>query len=173
VGYDPATGALLGRVRKHTPADVHSMVQRARRAQREYVERTTFADRARMLHALGQYVVEHQRDISNVCARDSGKTCIFMNEVMQWCRFIWIIYYKLIIIVVDAFFGEILTTLEKIAWTCKYGAEVLATEYRPTGALTMHKVARVEYVPLGVVAAIVSWNYPFHNVYIIAVMGII
>lgn len=28
-----------------------------------------------------------------------------------------------------------------------------------------HKHARLEYLPLGVVAAIVSWNYPFHNTY--------
>jgi len=29
--------------------------------------------------------------------------------------------------------------------------------------LMSNKAPRVEYVPLGVVAAIVSWNYPFHN----------
>lgn len=28
-----------------------------------------------------------------------------------------------------------------------------------------YKAARVEYVPVGVVGAIVPWNYPFHNVF--------
>lgn len=28
-----------------------------------------------------------------------------------------------------------------------------------------YKSARVEYVPVGVVGAIVPWNYPFHNVF--------
>lgn len=28
-----------------------------------------------------------------------------------------------------------------------------------------YKKARVEYHPLGVVGAIVPWNYPFHNVF--------
>ena len=28
----------------------------------------------------------------------------------------------------------------------------------------MHKSARVDYLPLGVMGCIVSWNYPFHNV---------
>lgn len=64
---------------------------------------------------------------------------------------------------VDASFGEILVTLEKIRWTVAEGEGVLHTEYRGTSLLTVHKTARVEYVPLGVVAAIVSWNYPFHN----------
>ena len=63
----------------------------------------------------------------------------------------------------DAAFGEILVTLEKIRWTIAEGEQVLQTEYRSTSLLTLHKSARVEYVPLGVVAAIVSWNYPFHN----------
>lgn len=31
--------------------------------------------------------------------------------------------------------------------------------------MMLYKGARVEYVPLGVLAAIVSWNYPFHNMY--------
>ena len=28
----------------------------------------------------------------------------------------------------------------------------------------LHKVAKVVYEPLGVIGAIVPWNYPFHNV---------
>ncbi|EGD79685.1 aldehyde dehydrogenase [Salpingoeca rosetta] len=31
--------------------------------------------------------------------------------------------------------------------------------------LMMHKIARLEYVPLGVLGAIIPWNYPFHNMY--------
>lgn len=29
----------------------------------------------------------------------------------------------------------------------------------------LHKTAKVEFHPLGVVGAIVSWNYPFHNIF--------
>jgi acyl-CoA reductase-like NAD-dependent aldehyde dehydrogenase len=29
----------------------------------------------------------------------------------------------------------------------------------------LHKKAKVEFYPLGVIGAIVSWNYPFHNVF--------
>ena len=29
----------------------------------------------------------------------------------------------------------------------------------------MYKHARVEYQPLGVLGAIIPWNYPFHNMF--------
>lgn len=28
----------------------------------------------------------------------------------------------------------------------------------------LHKTSKVEFYPLGVIGAIVSWNYPFHNI---------
>lgn len=67
--------------------------------------------------------------------------------------------------VVDGSFGEILTTCEKIRWTVAHGEKTLRPEYRDVGLVTMHKSARVEYQPLGVLGALVSWNYPFHNLY--------
>lgn len=36
---------------------------------------------------------------------------------------------------------------------------------RSSGRSMLHKVSRVEFHPLGVVGAIVSWNYPFHNIF--------
>jgi acyl-CoA reductase-like NAD-dependent aldehyde dehydrogenase len=60
-------------------------------------------------------------------------------------------------------FGEILVTLEKLQWTCLYGEKALKPSRRPTNLLMCYKNNSVVYEPLGVVAACVSWNYPFHN----------
>jgi len=49
---------------------------------------------------------------------------------------------------VDASFGEILTTCEKIRWTIANGESCLKTEYRSVCTLMTHKKARVEYHPL-------------------------
>ena len=52
---------------------------------------------------------------------------------------------------VDAQFGEVLSTLGKLDWVIKSGEEVLAHETRATNFTSVHKRARVEYQPLGVV----------------------
>lgn len=49
--------------------------------------------------------------------------------------------------------------------SCSQGERWLAPEYRESGLLNIHKTSRVEYSPVGVVGAIVPWNYPFHNVF--------
>lgn len=66
---------------------------------------------------------------------------------------------------VDAALGEVLTTCEKIAWLLSEGERWLRPERRSVGRTMLHKVARVEYKPLGVLGAIVPWNYPFHNLF--------
>ncbi|URD78008.1 Aldehyde dehydrogenase family [Musa troglodytarum] len=66
---------------------------------------------------------------------------------------------------VDASLGEIMTTCEKITWLLSEGEKWLKPEYRSSGRSMLHKRAKVEFHPLGVIGAIVSWNYPFHNVF--------
>jgi acyl-CoA reductase-like NAD-dependent aldehyde dehydrogenase len=57
-----------------------------------------------------------------------------------------------------------MTTCEKLWWLIDHGEEALRPEKRPSGRMMFYKSARVEFVPLGVVGAIVPWNYPYHNV---------
>jgi acyl-CoA reductase-like NAD-dependent aldehyde dehydrogenase len=64
---------------------------------------------------------------------------------------------------VDAELGEIMVTAEKLQWTIRHGERALRPSRRPTNLLMAYKRNTVRYEPLGVVAALVSWNYPFHN----------
>ena len=65
---------------------------------------------------------------------------------------------------VDAAFAEVLCTCEKIWWLLREGEKWLRPERRSAGIMMFYKSPRVEFIPVGVVGAIVPWNYPFHNI---------
>ncbi|KAI4092409.1 MAG: hypothetical protein LQ344_003474 [Seirophora lacunosa] len=136
--YDPATGQLLGNVNPTTPDGIDRAVARAAEAQQEWAK-TTFTQRRKVLRTMLKFILDNQENIATVACLDSGKTKV------------------------DAMLGEILVTVEKLQWTIKHGEKALQPERRPTNFLMMYKHNEVRWEPLGVLAACVSWNYPFHN----------
>ncbi|EEU46824.1 uncharacterized protein NECHADRAFT_36647 [Fusarium vanettenii 77-13-4] len=136
--YAPATGQFLGNVNAATPAAIDRAVASAASAQKIWAE-TTFDQRRAVLRSIMQHVLDNAEEIVKIACLDSGKT------------------------MVDAQLGEILVTVEKLQWTLAHGEKALRPSRRPTNFLMMYKRNTVHYEPLGVVAALVSWNYPFHN----------
>jgi hypothetical protein len=63
------------------------------------------------------------------------------------------------LVVIDAALGEILTTCSKMDWLLRHGEKYLRPETRSSPLILGYKKSVVHYEPLGVVAAIVSWNY--------------
>jgi acyl-CoA reductase-like NAD-dependent aldehyde dehydrogenase len=135
---DPATREPLGEIRIDSPEDVEAAVARAKVAQTAWRE-TSFEERRTVLRKLLAYTVDDKDDICLAVQRDSGKT----RE--------------------NALMGEIWPTCEKFRWMIKNGEKLLRPE-RVSSGLLLHKKARLEYHPLGVVAAIIPWNYPFQNI---------
>lgn len=136
--YDPATGLHLKTFMADSARDIETKIANAAAAQEEWAF-STFADRKRVMKSLKRWLVENQEVCARVAARDSGKTFL------------------------DAGLGEILTTAAKLDWLLDHGARVLKPETRYSSLLTIYKHAEVHFEPLGVVAALVSWNYPLHN----------
>ncbi|KAL6858064.1 Meiotic Sister-Chromatid recombination aldehyde dehydrogenase [Amphichorda felina] len=136
--YAPATGKVLGLVNPSTPAGIDRAIAAAENAQTVW-KNTSFEQRRAVLRSLMLYVMDNAEHISRIAATDSGKT------------------------MVDAQLGEILVTVEKLQWTIMHGEKALRRSRRPTNLLMSYKRNTVVYEPLGVVAALVSWNYPFHN----------
>ncbi|HEX9102157.1 MAG TPA: aldehyde dehydrogenase family protein, partial [Polyangia bacterium] len=135
---DPATRAPLGSVRVDSPADVDAAVARAKLAQKAWAK-TSFAERRRVLAALLDYTVEHKDEICAEVQRGSGKT----RE--------------------NALLGEIWPICEKLRHTIATGERDLQPE-RVSSGLLVHKRARIEYRPLGVIGVICPWNFPLQNV---------
>ncbi|PIA40992.1 hypothetical protein AQUCO_02300045v1 [Aquilegia coerulea] len=138
--YEPATMKYLGFFPALTTDEVKEHVAHARKAQKVWAK-SSFKQRRQFLRILLKYIVEHQELICEMSSRDTGKT------------------------MVDASLGEIMTTCEKITWLLAEGERWLKPEYRCSGRSMLHKKSKVEFHPLGVIGAIVSWNYPFHNIF--------
>ncbi|GFP54515.1 putative aldehyde dehydrogenase-like protein YHR039C [Trichoderma asperellum] len=136
--YAPATGQFLGTVEATTEDGIDRAIAAAAEVQRKWAN-TTFEQRKAVLRSLLKYVMDNAEQICKIAGLDSGKT------------------------MVDAQLGEILVTVEKIQWTLTHGEKALQPSRRPTNLLMAYKRNTVHYEPLGVVAALVSWNYPFHN----------
>lgn len=136
--FNPATGEKLGTVPALNAAQVQAAVERARVAQRVW-RHSSFQQRRAVLQHILDHVITHADELCDYIVKDSGKT------------------YE------NAMLGEILPVCNKIRWLLKQGEKHLKPEKVASGLL-LHKKARIEYVPLGVVACIVPWNYPLQNI---------
>ena len=131
--YCPATAQFLGFVNPTTPAGIDRIIAKAGEAQLEWAK-TSFSQRRRVLKSILKFVLDNQEVIARTACLDSGKTRV------------------------DALFGEILVTAEKLKWTINHGEQSLKPERRPTNLLMIYKRNEVRYEPLGVVGACVSWK---------------
>lgn len=139
--YCPATSQYLGTFTATTKEEMNQQIAKAKVAQTLW-SKSTFSLRRQLLKTLSRFIIDHQEDIARVACRDSGKTKL------------------------DALMGEIMVTLEKLNWIIANGEKALRPSQRPGPSnllIGLMKNGEVRYEPLGVVAALISWNYPFHN----------
>lgn len=138
--FDPCTLDYFGSVPCTSQQQVGLIVARARAAQSEWGG-SSFAKRRLLMRTMQRFMVENADTCARVSIRDSGKTML------------------------DAMVGDVLTSCEKLAWLASSGEQYLVPEYRDVGRMMMMKRAWVEFRPVGVVGAIVPWNYPCHNLF--------
>ncbi|WFO16549.1 NAD-dependent succinate-semialdehyde dehydrogenase [Cellulophaga baltica 4] len=96
---------------------------------------TSFEERSNLMHKLADYLEEHKEEYAQLATREMGKII-----------------------------GQSRKEIEKCIWICKYYAdhtkELLADELVATEA----KKSYVTFQPLGVVLAVMPWNFPFYQV---------
>jgi acyl-CoA reductase-like NAD-dependent aldehyde dehydrogenase len=132
---NPATGATLEEFSLHTAVEIDAVLTRARSAQREWARRSYDA-RSIILHAVGAKLRAEAATLARHITREMGKPIIDAEA-----------------------------EIEKCAWVCDFYAEhaarFLADELTPTNAAESY----VAYRPLGVLLAIMPWNFPFFQVF--------
>ncbi len=132
---NPATGATLATFDTLQPADVAAKVERASEAFRSW-KRTSFDERARLLARAADILDRESDELGRLMTLEMGKP-------------------------VRAGIDEALKCARGCRFYAEHGARFLDDEQVPTEA----RQSYVRYEPLGVVLAVMPWNFPFWQVF--------
>jgi len=139
---NPTTGEILRKYEEMTPEEVDATIEAADRAFASW-RKTSFGERAEPMRAAGRIVREKTDEYARLMADEMGKPI-----------------------------AEGRSEAEKCAWVCEYYAEnaerFLAREEIQTEASSSF----VCFEPLGVVLAVMPWNFPFWQVFRFAAPGL-
>ncbi len=131
----PATLDPIGEIEVQNPEDVRAAVERARKVQPGWAA-LSFDERARYLTRAVRVLLERQDDYLDVIVRETGKPRT------------------------EALAVEILAACDALSFYAKRAKRILADRKVPVHLLKTKKL-RLSYRPLGVVAIITPWNFPF------------
>lgn len=133
---DPLTGEARGAWRAASDAEVHAAVARARAAAPGWAARS-LADRLRVLQQLGPLLRDEGEAMAARITADTGKPLL------------------------EAMVTELLTIPVAVAYYAKHAERMLGRRRVPTPVVFQPRTSYVEYAPMGVIAVIAPWNFPF------------
>jgi succinate-semialdehyde dehydrogenase / glutarate-semialdehyde dehydrogenase len=139
---NPYTEELMGEYALMTKAELDRVVETSRKAFRAW-RGAPVEERAACVKRMGNHLREEKRKYAELVTREMGKPI-----------------------------REALAEVEKCAWLCEYFAEKAALFLRPEEVETEAKRSYVTFEPLGVVLAIMPWNFPFWQVFRFAIPSI-
>src|SRR3954454_6276567 len=136
---NPATGEVIRTIPATAPAEVATLVARARAAQPAW-EALGFEGRGRILRRAQKWVTDNSDRIVETIVSETGKT--------------W----------EDAQLAEVAYAANAFGFWAKQAPHYLADEkIRSSNPFVAGRSLRVRYRPVGVVGVIGPWNYPLTN----------
>ncbi len=139
---DPSTGETIERYEEMSPARVREIVGLAHRSFGAW-SRTGLAQRADLMRAAASVLRRRVDVFARLMAREMGKP-------LEQGR----------------------SEIEKCAWVCEYYADHAEGFLSDEAAVTDASRSYVAYRPLGVILAVMPWNFPFWQVFRFAAPGL-
>lgn len=132
---NPATGEVLRTFEEMSDAEIERALAQAQAAYERWRD-TSFAERAAKLKSAAAYLRAHRDEIAKIATIEMGKPIT-----------------------------QAQAEVEKSAWGCEWYADnaerLLADEHIQTNAADSY----VAYSPIGVILAVMPWNFPFWQVF--------
>ncbi len=135
LSVNPATEEVLAQFEAFTPAAVDVALAEAHAAFLRWRTRS-FAERAAPMHALARVLRQRKDEFARLITLEMGKPI-----------------------------GEAQAEIEKCAWACEYFADNAARFLGDENAPSSATRSVVAFEPLGVVLAVMPWNFPFWQVF--------
>ena len=140
---NPASGRVIATYDNMNPEEVSRKVKAAREAFAIW-KKLDLAERAENVRRLGRVMRKNREEYSNLVKEEMGKPI-----------------------------RQSLAEIEKCAWVCDYYTERAEAFLRDEIIPTEFRKSFVSFEPLGVVASIMPWNFPFWQVMRFAVPALI
>lgn len=132
---NPYTGRIVATYKQHTTAQVNQALEDAQETFLEWRE-TTFSQRANLMKKVAEILLENKMLYAKSITEEMGKPI-----------------------------SQSISEIEKCAWVCDYYAEQAETFLSQKNIETDASESYVRYEPIGVILAVMPWNYPFWQVF--------
>ena len=139
---NPSNGEIIHEYEEMTREEVALVIDRAHEAWSGW-RRRTFADRAALMRRAGQILRDRKDEYGGLMAREMGK------PIRQGAA-----------------------EAEKCAWVCDYYADHAEAFLAREAVETDARKSFVTFNPLGIVLAVMPWNFPFWQVFRFAAPGL-
>lgn len=131
---NPATGEVIETFEPFTSTQIDETLTRAHAAYRQW-RTTPFAGRSALMRRVAELLRAQKAELGRIATIEMGKTIT-----------------------------EAQAEVEKCAWNCDYYAEHAEAFLSPEPVETNAAESYVEFTPIGVVLAIMPWNFPYWQV---------
>ncbi|MBX3009477.1 MAG: NAD-dependent succinate-semialdehyde dehydrogenase [Melioribacteraceae bacterium] len=132
---NPATGKIIKEFTSHTSEEVKSFINNSHNTFLQW-RNTDFSERRRLMNCASEILMKDKQRYGSILTLEMGKPIT-----------------------------QAIAEVEKCAWVCKYYAdnaeEILKEEVIKTDASESY----VRFDPLGVILAVMPWNFPFWQVF--------
>lgn len=131
---NPTTGETVAEYARIASAEAKEKTALAREAYASWKD-TSFAERSRRMHALADLFDFRKEEYARLATTEMGKTI-----------------------------GQARKEIEKCSWVCRYYADNAESLLQKEVVATEASKSYVTFQPMGVILAVMPWNFPFYQV---------
>ncbi|WP_026934437.1 NAD-dependent succinate-semialdehyde dehydrogenase [Christiangramia echinicola] len=132
---NPYTGELIEKFKELTKSEIDKALDKASNRFKKW-RKTSFKERAELMNKAAQELKKNKEEYARDISLEMGKPIT-----------------------------QAIAEIEKCAWVCEYYAENAENHLAPKKIKTDASKSYVSYEPIGVVLAVMPWNYPFWQVF--------